>query len=528
MSGLRHAAHSPAGAGAAAGERAAARPGDKVSAPAAAIAAAREPALARPALSWPLLLGVAAFVLIAVLGSGLTDPDVFLHVAVGRWMLEHGRVPMHDPFSFTRRGAPWVVQEWGSELLSVLAYRLAGWAGLVLLGAASFGATLAYLMRFLLRRMEPLHALVLASLAASMLLPYVVDRPYEFVWPLTMLWIGGLLEASEQRRAPPGWLLAVMLLWVNLHASFILGLALLLLLALDPAPSGRQARAGGVRRWGPFCAAAFALALVNPQGARLLLFPFHVLDIRIMMKYFKDWRPPDLQHLQPLDLWLIVVVGAAFAGRIRLSLVRAAAVLLLLFMALAHYRNIALLAMLSPLLLASPVAAAWPAPPRASGRTGALDRWFHALSPPARAVSVWVTLPLACALAVSALRARDPQPPALFAPRAALAAILSRVRQPRILNDVNFGDYLIFRGVPVFVDARADLYGEAFLKETFDALSLAPDGHIRALSARYRVNAILIMPILAVARVLARLPGWRCVYKGKWAVAYVRRAGHTP
>lgn len=512
MNGARQIAQSLAGAGGAAGER----------------AAARELSLARPAFSWPLLLGVAAFVLIAVLGSGLADQDVFLHVAVGRWILGHGHVPTHDPFSFTRREAPWVAQEWGSELLSVLAYRLAGWAGLVFLGAASFGATLAYLMRFLLRRMQPLHALVLGSLAASMLLQYVVDRPYEFVWPLTVLWIGGLLEASEQRRAPSWWLLGVMLLWVNMHASFILGLGLMLLLALDSAAGGGQERVGVARRWGPFCAAAFAVALVNPQGFRLLLFPFHVLDIRIMMKYFKDWRPPDLQHLQPLDLWLLVVVGAAFAGRIRLSLVRAVTVLVLLFMALEHYRNIALLGMLSPFLLATPVAASWPSAPRLGEGAGALDRWFHALSPPARAVSVWVTLVLACALAVGALRAENPQPPALFAPRAALAAILSRVPKPRILNDVNFGDYLIYRGVPVFVDARADLYGEAFLKETFDAMSLAPDGHIQRLSAKYRVNAILIMPILAVARLLARLPGWRCVYKGKWAVAYVRRAGRTP
>ncbi len=491
-------------------------------------AAALAPSLVRPILSWPLLLGVAAFLLIAGLGYGLTDQDVFLHVAVGRWILEHGHVPTHDPFSFTLHGAPWVAQEWGSELASVLAYRLAGWAGLVFLGAACFGATLAYLMRFLLRRMQPLHALVLACLAASMLLQYVVDRPYEFVWPLTVVWIGGLLEASEQRRAPPWWLLGVMLLWVNLHASFILGLGLMIVLALDSMVDGQGDRAGVARRWWPFCAAALAVALVNPQGFRLLLFPFHVLDIRIMMKYFRDWRPPDLQHLQPLDLWLIVVVGAAFAGRIRLSLVRAVTVLGLLFMALEHFRNIALLGMISPLLLASPVAASWRSPARAGERAGALDRWFQALSPPARCMSVWVTLALACALAGGALRVRNPKPPGIFAPRAALAAILARVPKPRILNDMNFGDYLIFRGVPVFVDARADLYGEAFLTETFDAMSLAPDGHIRALLAKYRVNAILVMPILAVAQLLDRLPGWQRVYRGKWVVAYVRCAGCTP
>lgn len=488
------------------------------------VAAAGNSALGRAAiLSWPLLLGVAGFLVIAALGMGLADQDVYLHVAVGRWIVEHGYVPAHDPFSFTMRGAPWVAQEWLSDLLSVSAYRVAGWSGLVFLGAASFGATLAYLMRFLLRRMEPLYALVLACLGASMMLPNLVDRPHEFVWPLTVMWMGGLVQASEENRAPRWWLLGVMLLWANMHASFILGLVLMVPLALDSLQSVKADWRNVARRWLPFCVMAVAVSLLNPRGYRLLLFPFHLLGIREIMMYFKDWRPANLQQPQPLQIWLVVVVGAAFAGRVRLSLMRAVMVLGLLYMALEHFRNIALLGMISPLILASPVAARMRPSSLGGKDENLLDRWFRSLSLPARPAFVWITIPLACAVAVIALYARRPQPPGVIAPQAALAAILRRVPRPRIFNDVNFGDYLIFRGVPVFVDARAGVYGQAFLKRTFDAVSLAPDGDIQALLTKYNVNAILLGRWLAVAPLINGMSGWQRVYRDKWAVAYIRR-----
>lgn len=492
------------------------------------VAVPRRSILALAGISWPLLLGVSGFLAVVSLGLGLTDPDVYLHVAVGQWMWLHAHVPTHDPFSFSLPGAPWVAHEWGAELLTLVLYRFAGWSGLVFLGAACFGATLAYLMRFLLRRMEPLHALVLTALAAGMMLPYVIDRPHELVWPLTVIWVGGLAAACEESRAPPAWLLPVMLLWANMHASFILGLGLMVLLALDSVERGKEERAKIARRWMPFCVLALGCALINPQGYRLLLFPFQVIGIREMLSHFKDWQPPDLQQLQVFDLWLVVVLGAAFAGRIRLSLTRTTVVIGLLFMALESNRNVALLGLLSPFFLAAPVAAGWPEALPSGTDDGRLDRLFRTLSRPARPVVVCAVLAMACVAAAMMLRRNDPRPATIFAPRAALRAIRSRVAKPRIFNDPNFGDYLIYRHVPVFVDARADFYGETFLKRTFDAMALTPGGGMTALMTQYHINAILLWPGEPVVRVLDRLPGWRCVYRDQLAVAFVRRGRRRP
>ena len=475
-----------------------------------------------PGVSWPLLLGVAAFLIPVLAGWGLRDPDTYWHIAAGRWMLAHGAVLTHDPFSFTRRGAPWIAQEWGAELLIALVFRLAGWAGLVLLAAACFAGTLAYLLRFLLARMEPLHALVLAFLAGSMMFPSLLVRPHELVWPLTALWMGTLVGAAERCRAPPWWLLGVMLLWANLHASFILGLLLAVPIALEAVLGARPAWKPAARRWGLFLAAAVGCALANPQGLKLLIYPFRVLDMSAL-DYIAEWRPPDLQHLQILSLWLALILGLAFIGRIRLPLTRNVLVLGLLFMALQHVRNVALLGLLAPFLLAAPVAAVWRGR-EARGRDAAgPDRCLRALTPPAPRAAALAAIALAAVIAAVAVRIERPHPPAAVAPRAALAALLARGAGGRILNDYSFGGYLIFRGVPVFVDGRADLYGDAFLRRMVDALSLSPGGHLRALLRKYRISGILLRPDWPAVKLLNRMPAWRRVYATPVAVAYVPR-----
>jgi hypothetical protein len=85
----------------------------------------------------------------------LNDPDTYLHIAAGGWILAHFALPVRDPFSHSLAGASWVRHEWLSEVVLAAVYRAAGWSGLVLLGAACFGATVVILTRFLLRHCEP-------------------------------------------------------------------------------------------------------------------------------------------------------------------------------------------------------------------------------------------------------------------------------------------------------------------------------------------------------------------------------------
>ena len=66
------------------------------------------------------------------------------------------------------------------------------------------------------------------------------------------------------------------------------------------------------------------------------------------------------------------------------------------------------------------------------------------------------------------------------------------VENMRIYNEYNYGSYLIFRGIPVFIDSRADLYSPEFNKRPGyenageDIFSTALD--IPSLSIDYKEN----------------------------------------
>ncbi len=182
--------------------------------------------------SWPLLVGLATFGRLLTEPKGLlNDPDTYLHIAAGNWMLSHGALPLNDPFSHTMPGAGWISSEWLAQIILAAVYDGFGWRGIILLAAASVAFAVALLTHFLLRQLAPLPALVAAVAAAALLLPHALARPHVLALPLLVLWSGLLLAARDADRPPPFTALAVMVLWANLHGSFAFGVALAAVLA---------------------------------------------------------------------------------------------------------------------------------------------------------------------------------------------------------------------------------------------------------------------------------------------------------
>src|SRR5262252_7356465 len=62
-------------------------------------------AVASPAVSpqWvkPAILALAALTLMAMFSGEIADPDAWIHLATGRWMLQHHQLPIPDPFAWT-------------------------------------------------------------------------------------------------------------------------------------------------------------------------------------------------------------------------------------------------------------------------------------------------------------------------------------------------------------------------------------------------------------------------------------------
>jgi hypothetical protein len=101
------------------------------------------------------------------------------------------------------------------------------------------------------------------------------------------------------------------------------------------------------------------------------------------------------------------------------------------------------------------------------------------------------------------------------------AALRSGAHGP-VLNEYGFGGYLIYSGVPVFMDGRADMYGDALLKRQIDALMLRDPADLPRLLNDYRIGWTLLSPGTPALASLDQLPGWRRVHTDAVAVVHVR------
>jgi hypothetical protein len=102
--------------------------------------------------------------------------------------------------------------------------------------------------------------------------------------------------------------------------------------------------------------------------------------------------------------------------------------------------------------------------------------------------------------------------------------VLTQHGARRILNDLPFAGYLISRGMPVFIDGRAELYGEAFVMDYYRAMQLKDVNVLLDLLARYDIDAVLLTPATPAAMFMDHAAGWKRVYADDLAVVHMRAA----
>ena len=218
-----------------------------------------------------------------------------------------------------------------------------------------------------------------------------------------------------------------------------------------------------------------------------------------------EWRPPDYATLQPVEVWIVAFAALAVVGRLRLRPERWLLVAGLAWMALTRSRHAEWLAFIAPLIAADGAGVkihnstrrAWPFPGRAS-----------------------ITAALVAIGATTTVTWRSAgAPQSKIAPARAVDRALAARLDGAVFNDYDFGGYLIFRRVPVFVDGRIDLYGDTFMRDYGRAL----DGDRAALAtllARHHVTWAILRPTTAASSALGELPEWRTIYADDTAHVY--------
>jgi len=474
------------------------------------------------------VLVVALFVaLLAMSAREVVDPDFWWHLATGRYIVDTRSIPRHDVFSYTATDHQWVTHEWLTQVAMIGLYRLGGLTALLLATSALIAATFALVyIRCEARPYPAVFVVLLAALASAVTWG---ARP-QMVNAFMAAWFLLLLDRYRAGKRAPLWVLPLSTaLWVNLHSGYFLGLVLIALYLAGELLANwtdlRTERTLTPRRIGALAlslAACVAASLLNPNTYKMLWYPFETLGSGAMQRYIQEWAPPDFRQLAYWPAIALLFGGAAALAytRRRRDLTDVLLFFALGFLSLLSARHIPLFAVAGAPILTRYLA---------DLKVGRLQ-WNLTDLPAARPPSMalvglnWVLVALfvtagAARVADVALRNRDVE--ARQYPLGALAYVnQSGLAGKRMYNSYNWGGYLLWRGYPVFIDGRADVYMDAFMDEYVLAYQLRGDWR-RPLD-HYRVDYILIERGAALAVLLEESSEWTRAYADDQAVVYVR------
>ena len=471
---------------------------------------------------WLEAHGAEAAVFLALFAAclpSLASADFWWHLRSGQLLYATHAIPRSDPFSFTVEGQRWITHEWLSELFLYATYRFGGYAAvLVLFGLITAAA---YWLAFRCTEGALYIRLPVLALAVWAAHPTFLVRPQAFTLCLFSLF-RFVLEAHRRTSA---WRLLLALplltiLWVNLHGGYIIGPTVILLFlagymldAITDA-SARQKLPTRATHLGAAALACLLMVPLNPNGLRLYTYPFETLRSPVMQILLIEWQPPN--PLQRLFFPFFLLVGlTVLTLALRRKTLRPGEILFVTFFAGAALHSMRHMALFTVACI-----------PLLSG-------WRPAPLP-------WrIPRPLRCAAFVLLILLCGWRWHASIAD----AATFERTRFPadavtfleqshpigQIFNAYSFGGYLIWRLYPkyrVYVDGRADLYGDSFLAHFNELYQGQVDPQPEFL--RRDIRTVLVEPGAPIAGLLSITRGWRKLYQDALAVIYVRTDALPP
>lgn len=446
---------------------------------------------------------LAVILIPAVLGSSKTifnDGDVSWHIATGQWILAHHAIPRVDPFSFTWGGRPWVPFEWLADLVFAAAYKIAAYPGVAALVTAALMALHAIVFANANRFVRALIAIIPMDFV---LVPMLLARPHLLVWPLLALWMLLMLSARDQDRAPPLASALLMILWANLHGSFVLGIGIAGLFGLEALVFSAD-RMRVLRQWLPFGIACVAAVFINANGYAGLVHPLHIENLK-MLPLIDEWKPSN-PKVTPFFFAMLALTLALIAWkRPRLSWMRWLLLAGMLGLALLQVRHQAMLAIIAAMVL-----------PEGFGGKGAK-------SPSPDRAAIVVAAAAASALVIA--RAVLPLSPVENEtnPWKLIAAVPAQLRSQPVLNGYSMGGPLILAGIRPFIDGRSDMYGDDLVANYVEITSgdqAAFDGAVR----RWNIRWAIFPRRTRVSRILDRSSNWQRIASDEAGSLYVKKA----
>lgn len=471
------------------------------------------------------------------------DGDFALHLNLGRYILDTGKIPLRDVFSHTIPGQPVTQHEWLSGVIFGLIDRIFGFDGIILLCALVIATTFWLLYKRLRCESQALLTVMLVVLFALInSMVHWLARPHLFTFLLLTLW---MMTLRQLRGGKTGrwWILpALMLFWVNLHGGFFIGFVTWLIYGFGVGWDTffhriKKEEELAQHFWRYYLLGGFTsllATLLNPSGIGLWLKVISHLGNKYLADITEEFQSPNFHEVSTWPFLisiglLILVIGLSNKKPESGELFNTITWLIL---GLYSGRNIPLFAIIA-------------APPLGQALDGLLvdasprvkfikylkdlDLRLHFIDQGLKGF-FWPLLSILIVIIGLGLGLRfdlegqgyafDPE---VF-PVEAVNWLEDNPQEGEMFNYFTWGGYLQLRLWPekkVFIDSKSDFYGEQFLRQ-YGQVILVQDGWEGVLD-QYQVSWAILPANNEAAHAIKSELGWKLIYEDDTALILQRQ-----
>lgn len=479
------------------------------------------------------ILLIAIFLGIVISGPRILnfDGDLPRHILTGNLILQTHRVPTTDVFSFRTKGHPSIPHEWLSQVLFAAAYNWLGLDGIVLLTALIILLTWGIVYRQAIYKSNSFFsALIITTLGVAASQIHVLPRPHVFTYLFTASWIA-LLEVFRIRKTQLSWTLPVlMLLWVNMHGMFILGIIILGIYLIGDFmdnPSVIWFKNQVTKSLLIATGLSLIVTFFSPSGLKIWETIASLGSNAYITSRVPEYQSPNFHMPETWPFIVILIITITSLARSTEKTSWTDILLVVSFTGIALYtsRMIPLFAIVITPITAKAVAA-WTRYEFHNSRLLFLEANISKINSSANG-SIWIfaTVLIAAVFLKSGYvmdsegrgNAFDPR----FFPVDAAAWLEKNPQKGHMFNEFDWGGYLLLKLWPtyqIFMDGHTHIYGEALTREYESVVTL--DDSWQKIFKQYDITWVIIPPDWPLTKEL-KMQGWSTVYQDQTAVILV-------
>jgi len=392
--------------------------------------------------------------------------DYFWHVKAGEYMVKNLTIPYVDVFSWygIQKSLYWISHEWLSEVVIYTFKFLFGNAAPYVFCGVVHALIIGFLYIFNQKSLQKntLFTILWSSIGFMVFSKVMLPRPHMISFLLLVFTVYLLYDNYYNKKSNKIFFLPlVSVLWANFHGgSSNLPYILCLIFIVGNLFNFKIGRLVSerieIKQLLKYIAVFVLCALavnINPHGFKMFMYPYENMQDSFMLKTILEWAPPSLSDFGDLSAFaLLGVVALVMMLSIKkIKFIDLALLGAFVFLGLKSSKFIPLLYIVSTFIVPN-----------------YMERKEEEFTKGAMWIFGSTILLLGGLIVCLTMPRRDKMIP---------DEIISYIKEKnpeRLYNHYNYGGYLIYNDIKVFIDGRADMYSKHNFR---DAIDLATYGY---------------------------------------------------